>query len=305
MLTGTPLDLTPFGAVLQGIGILYWLLVIAALALVLIKVKGRLPKVLSVIAVLAIMIGPVALHVLKKHEQQQQTKARLNAAMAHFQMRCKKSGEKIEHTVENVDGVMWMKWREKNFNQSDQFTLNDPYGQDCGGEDCILKLLRATDGLDLDPKRQEPYHKGFSFIESVDPQDGQLYRYTLRLYRPHDRDAEWLETLIRPELLKESIEKTSVRYGITWDDISTREDREQWIAGGSLKVIDLQANKVIAERTGYMIDRGQGSKSGFRSPWPYAQQTACPSFPEVGPFDPRRRKTGLETLNFVQKILKP
>ena len=46
MLTGTPLDLTPFGAVLQSIGLLYWLIVIGAIALVLIKVKGRIAKVI-------------------------------------------------------------------------------------------------------------------------------------------------------------------------------------------------------------------------------------------------------------------
>lgn len=44
MNTGTPLDLTPFGSVLQGIGLLYWLTVLAAVTLVLWKVKGLLPK---------------------------------------------------------------------------------------------------------------------------------------------------------------------------------------------------------------------------------------------------------------------
>jgi hypothetical protein len=48
------------------------------------------------------------------------------------------------------------------------------------------------------------------------------------------------------------------RYGVTYDDISTREERDYWIAGSSLKVIDLQTNEVMAERIGYMMDRGQG-----------------------------------------------
>ena len=73
------------------------------------------------------------------------------------------------------------------------------------------------------------------------------------------------------------------------------EDRERWIAGGSLKVIDLQTKEVLAERIGYMVDRGQGSQEGFRSPWALAQRTACPAFE---PLIPRTR-------SFVLSVLKP
>jgi hypothetical protein len=79
-------------------------------------------------------------------------------------------------------------------------------------------------------------------------------------------------------LQRTPIEKFSARYGITWEDISAREDREQWIAGGSIKVINLQNNELIAERVGYMMDRGLGSTAGFRSPWAYARDMACPPF---------------------------
>jgi hypothetical protein len=66
---------------------------------------------------------------------------------------------------------------------------------------------------------------------------------------------------------------------VTYDDISTREERGYWIAGSSLRVIDLQTNEVMAERIGYMMDRGQGNNSGGRSPWLLAARTACPRFP--------------------------
>jgi len=74
------------------------------------------------------------------------------------------------------------------------------------------------------------------------------------------------------------------RYGITYDDISTREEREYWIAGSSLRVIDLKTQEVMAERIGYMMDRAQGSGAGGRSPWlrrsPWllAANYACPGF---------------------------
>ena len=90
------------------------------------------------------------------------------------------------------------------------------------------------------------------------------------------------------------------RYGVTYDDISTREEREYWIAGSLLKVIDLQTNEVIAERIGYMVDWAQGSQAGGRSPWLLATRQACPKFlgehfsTQIG-----------QTEKFVEKVLKP
>jgi hypothetical protein len=87
---------------------------------------------------------------------------------------------------------------------------------------------------------------------------------------------------------------------VTYDDISTREEREYWIAGSSLKVIDLHANEIIAERVGYMVDWAQGSRVGGRAPWLLATQQACPKFPG------RHSVAQLgQTKEFVEKVLKP
>jgi hypothetical protein len=92
------------------------------------------------------------------------------------------------------------------------------------------------------------------------------------------------------------------------DDISTREEREYWIAGSSLKVIDLQTNEVIAERIGYMVDWAQGSQAGGRSPWLFAADNACPDFNR----NRLRRVPGPgfsaqagQTIDFVDQVLKP
>jgi hypothetical protein len=103
-------------------------------------------------------------------------------------------------------------------------------------------------------------------------------------------------------VLSELIKKQSARYGITWDDVSTREDRARWIAGGSLKVIDLQTSEVIAEQIGYMVDLGQGNQSGGRSPWLLARRTACPPFPGS---QGQRSWPDSETFTFASKVLKP
>ena len=301
MLTGTPLDLTPFGSVLTGIGVIYWLLALGALIVAIKVPKSRWRKLVAALVVLCLFGYLPASGIVSSYLAQRT----LTEANAHFEMLCKNAGERIVRTVENVEGVVWMKWRDKLdvSDDYDQFKLSDPYGRDCNWEGCIEQLLRATSGLNLDPSKKEPFHTGYRFVESVDPATRQLNRYTRQLYRPHDREAKYTETLVRAELVHQGIKERTARYGITWDDISTREDRERWIAGSSLKVLDLQTNEVIAERVGYMIDLGQGNRAGFRTPWLFAQQTACPSFPQIGPQDSRRRRTYRETVTFVSKVL--
>lgn len=304
-------ELTWIPQALRTLGGFYFVLALASLAYALIKPKTIWNKGWAVAGVVVLFGAlPIGSYIAGsgKRQQRKEQEARLAEAKGHFEMRCKSSGEKIHRTVENVDGVVWMKWREPISNAdnfADQYKLNDPYGRDCGGDDCIVKLLRATEGLGLDPQKKEPHHRGYRFVESIDPRDGKPYRYTLRLYRPFDRDPKWLKTLLRPELVNEPIDKLTARYGVTWDDISTKEDRDRWIAGSALRVIDLQTNEVIAERIGYMMDWGQGSQEGFRSPWLFAEYMACPEFPQVGLSDPRRMKTGNETKKFVLQVLKP
>jgi len=69
----------------------------------------------------------------------------------------------------------------------------------------------------------------------------------------------------------------------------------------------LQTNEVIAERIGYMVDAGQGSQAGGRMPWAFADQNACPSFPQIGPSDSRRQRNFRETVtsDFANKVLQP
>ena len=295
MLTGTPLDLTPFGGLLAALGWLYWLLALAIILLALWWPKRWWLKLGVAAMVLSVFIVPVALHAMKRRAEYDVAKAKLDAAMAHFEIRCKSAGEKITRTVENVDGVAWMKWRDKRDvnDDFDQFKLSDPYGRDCGAEDCIKFLLRATKGLEIDPEAKMPFHRGYAYVESTDPRDEGLYRYTMRLKPGH---------LDHQELEKQQAGSLTARYGITWNDISTREDREHWIAGSSLRVVNLQTNEIIAERVGYMMDRGQGSQAGFRTPWLEAEKAACPAFDRSEAGNPMKYS---RSRFFIFKVLQP
>ncbi len=295
MLTGIPLDLTPFGGLLAALGWLYWLAALAIVAIALWVPNAWWMKLLAAalaggVVVYPVFIRPVTERVDAARKQQDEFKARLADAMALFERRCKTAGEKIHRTVDRVDGVVWMKWRPTETNLGDHFKLDDPYGRNCGGMDCIANLLQASSGAETNPEDAARHRCGYRYVETNDPADQKTYRYLGSIKLPAiwteeaiAREKKLTGTVIDPSnhrfvAERKAIPKPSARYGIAGDDISTREDRERWIAGSSLKVIDLKTNEVIADRVGYLFDHGLGSTAGFRSPWPWARSygPTCP-----------------------------
>lgn len=237
--------------------------------------------------------------------------ARLAKAEAMFAERCKIAGDKIHRTGENVEGVLLMKVRPDKINYGDQFRMDDPYGRDLGGDGYIGTFVRGKYQAEtIGPSAPgSPPRLGYLWVEAVDPNDSQRYRYTGRMDEPWKRDSNYSTSYKRFVLDKSPAPGPAPRYGVTYDDISTREEREYWIAGSSLKVIDLKTNEVMAERIGYMMDRGQGNDSGGRTPWLMAADHACQSF-QRNPLLPLPPGQGAaaqrhQTQDFVEKILKP
>lgn len=229
--------------------------------------------------------------------------ARLAKAEAMFAERCKKSGEFIRRTADNVEGIFLMKLRPNDINYGDQYKLDDPYGRDLGGDGYIESFAKgsfqANNRGPLNPG--SPEYRGYRYVEALDPKDGKRYRYTGRIDQPSLRDKRYGEWVRKFVLDRTPAPGRSPRYGVTYEDISTREEREYWIAGSSLKVIDLKTNEVMAERIGYMMDRGQGDRNSGRSPWLFAADNACPEFaPRHG-----ARAQQRQTQVFVEKVLKP
>lgn len=245
-------------------------------------------------------------------------------AMAMWQERCKAAGEKIYKRVDNVEGIYLMKVRTAT-NFGNQFSLDDPYGRDSTDKEYLLNFLRGFYHQRNEPiVPGSPPRTGYAYVEAQDPTDGQRYRYTAAktAIRKMDITASNIQFNLKRDpnfdlnvyeflLTKTRAPGAPPRYGVTYDDISTREEREYWIAGSSLKVVDLQTNEVMAERIGYMVDWAQGSRAGQRSPWMFAADNACPGF-QWNPNFPVTRSTGGgateqpgQTLIFTEKVLKP
>jgi hypothetical protein len=237
-------------------------------------------------------------------------RSRGQVAMAMFAERCKKSGEFIHRTVSGVDGIFLMKVRPSEINYGQQFAMTDPYGHDFVGEDYTESFLRGfyaqNSAGSTRPAGAAPQLVGFEYVEAVRPSDGVRYRYSGRIEEPWLTNKSYLKGYTRFVADRSTPGIPPPRYGVTYEDISTREDREYWIAGSSLKILDLTTKEVIAERVGYMVDAGQGSGAGGRSPWLFAFDHACPSFQArsntPGPAAPLAL---YQTARFVEKVLQP
>ncbi|MES2091156.1 MAG: hypothetical protein V4532_14430 [Pseudomonadota bacterium] len=72
------------------------------------------------------------------------SKDRLIKAQALFAQRCQTAGEKIHRTVDNVEGIYLLKVRPQQINFGNQFSLDDPYGRDLGGDGYIESFVRGS-----------------------------------------------------------------------------------------------------------------------------------------------------------------
>ena len=303
-------ELTWIPGALRGLFGLYIILSVVSLVAALTKPKTLAAKTGWTLAVVLGFGAPFFFVAKGAHEDKKlalAAKARLKEATDLFEERCKGAGEKIVRTVENVEGVVWMKWRTARVSDVDQFKLDDPYGNDCFGDECIKQLLRVTQGVELDREVAKQHLYGYRFVEAADPVDGKKYRYRGVVKSVATRTAYEIEQYKKNSagrdpgyevygfaLEREPISNFAFQFGIVWEDSSTHQDRENWIASGSTKVVDLSTGEAIAKRIGYMLDRGLGSTSGFRSPWGWAAS-----------YGPRCPAVSEKTWEFAEKVLKP
>ena len=273
------------------------------------------------VLLLSALLGGCAVSGNASSPSGQAARERLQVAQAMFLERCKTAGEKIYRTVDNVEGVFLMKLRPDGINYGEQFKMNDPYGRDAEGLGYFETLLKGSFPQGDNYRTEWPPRKGYFYVEAIDPKDGQRYRYTgaRRAVGRMDpnapnvqvdlkRDPNFDLNIYRFVLDKVAANGPAQRYGVTYDDISTKEERDYWIAGSSLRIIDFHTNEVIAERIGYMLDLGQGSTHGGRAPWLAAADYACPNFHRFA--NPVVRNPGFsgqlrQTQDFVEKVLKP
>jgi hypothetical protein len=260
------LKMSGFDSLFAAAGNLYLLLAFAGICAALWFGKTQTRKLVYAALVLALFIAPIVPSIYRTIEY----RSKLAKAQALFDERCKTAGEKIYKTVDNVEGMLLMRLRPEKINLSDQYAMDDPYGRDFGGDEYLTSFLsgRNSNGT----FSQQHMRGAFKFIETEDVKTQALQRFRGVLV---PRTATGYFDI---KLKEEPAETRLSKYGVTWADLSTKEDREQWIAGSQLQIVELATNKVIAERIGYMFDQGLGDQRDGRSPWAFAEYRACPAF---------------------------
>ena len=260
-------ELTVLGSVLRAIGVLYWLLAFGVLALVLWKVKGRSAKIFGALAVVALFGWLPAKQAYEAQKRQNYSRE----AWAYFKKLCdEKAGEKIYKTYTDVKSVLIVKPLPpaKESDLFDQFWYGDPYSNATPWD---KRWMSTASILTVNSRRPDRLQQGFEFVEvRVEHLGTTQYK---RISRP---SSPTMDSKV------EDIDKPVSRFGISWDDISSPADRAFWVAGSRLRIVDLADNSTVAERVGFFIEAGFGSKAGGRRPWLTSRgpRTTCP--PLVG-----------------------
>lgn len=264
--------------ILSAIGWGYVIVSLAALAAAVWAPRARSMKLMSALIVLA-AASILPIQGYQEYRQRKQAAEeftqRQEKSASLFAERCKSAGEKIYQTVDGVSVVGILRVRPKRNNFDDQYRMDDPYGRDIGGEGYISSFLRPA-ALNS---------TGYRFVDVMEPPSAPV-RYEL-VQQTSESGSLYTKLHHVP------VQGDLAKYGVDYEDISTPEDRAQWIAAGRLRVVELSTNRVVAERIGYLFDPRLGDSTGGRGPWEAA--ITC---------NGEDRKYG-HTARFVMKVLKP
>jgi hypothetical protein len=239
---------------------------------------------------LAVLVVPVTAAVVSDGIESWQSSRRRQQAEEAFQEHCKTAGVRIYKKVPDVDGVLLMKRRPVDQSTSSQ-NAPDPYGKDLGGDAYAHTMLWGRGSLGSVLSTAD---KALGYRFAVIPNSNGSGYTRFELTNKKARFDAW-EVAATPAT-------TLPRYGVSWEDISSAADRERWIAGSRLFVVDTQTGEVLAERIGWIFDRGLGSEAGQRQPWLFAALDACPPLPKLPNGFP---DSAGQTRDFVDRVLIP
>lgn len=232
---------------------------------------------------------------------------KIRQAEALFKEKCATTaGIKIYRTVPDVEGLLLLKVRptRTDYELADPMWPGAAFGREDTGDSYIASFLGYEHPITADgsitPRRrghinvdQRPGSlPGYRWIEVVDEKDGQRYRYTARYDEPWRTDSRYSKSYIRFNLDKSPAPKAMPRYGVTFEDYVIPEERALWLASGTIKVLDLKTNEVLAELTRYAMSYIHTPRHSM----PWLNHSICPAL---------SGGSGNATRHFVDQVLIP
>ncbi len=199
----------------------------------------------------------------------------------YFDHLCKtEAGEFIFKTVENVEGLYFMRPREHatDYQQEHLYTLEDPYGY----TDWEASRLPT---VFVNPPWAAYYYLEIPLPSGVRPKnEGATFR----------RFSGYVQE--KSPMIDEDVRDLNSKYGVTWRGINRPHDRELGIAGGEMIVLDLHNSEVLAVRRGFIRS---GSVKNLTGIW-WLTGHVCPKY-EGKAFS----KDGNFAYWFISKALRP
>lgn len=272
---------------LRAVGWSYLLVAALFLALALWLPKRWTHKVFAAFAVVALAVAiPLALvlpGMRERAERAERQEAQQRRADAMFRELCKRAGEKIYRTVDNVQGIRLMNVRPVS---SPESKLAPNPMIEFGGDSYIRSFLVYEQ-----PRQRPdaPRHlllnsststlPGYRWVEARKPGDTQWYRY-------------WIDPPY--ELKREEIAAPSARYGVTYEEPVVAAERELRIARSTIRVMDLETAELLAESVRFVMAPGQGDSIPERILWGFPRR--C---------EGHGRYSETYTRFFVDQVLKP
>ncbi|MBQ9258608.1 MAG: hypothetical protein IJ187_11525 [Neisseriaceae bacterium] len=279
------------------INIIYWLPMFMSMAVAIVvawfvgshfKIKKVYKTIISLLAACAVSlfwIIPVEKAERQRISKYDERKEKYQAAKAVFDEQCKKAGEKIYRTVDNVDGIMLLKVREEN-KENIFALLADPMW-----DEAAITNVESSNGSYIGSflrKYRIRFGKrnGYSFVDVLKA-DGSISRYFD--YKGHDDIDEERDGVIKNP-------SDPARYAVTYEYNVDPELRKHWVAGITIKIIDRQTDELLAEKTIFSFEPGLGSTATARTPWYNAVH--CPELLQ-------RTEDRNPTHAFAVQVLKP
>lgn len=275
--------------ILRGIGWAFLVAALLALVAAFVLPTTRRRKALWVGIVLVVFVGPSLPSIFNRVEY----RYRYAKAKKVFDERCKSAGEKIFRVVEGVEGIKLLNMRTGTQAERE----GDPQWSGAGLPDdginagYIANLLEWEHDSRGGSKRgylnsspEGAIRPGFRFVEVLQ-NDGTYRRFRLNKARSSIEDYVVGEPSIG----------STTRFAVKYDDITLPEDRQHWVAGARVTVLDTVTGEILGLLTAFSFEPGLGSREGARQPWRFAK--TCPV--------PARGNTHYATRFFVDQVVKP
>lgn len=286
--------------ILQAVGWGYILV-----AAILLTLAWRLPKqrIMKIAWTCGLAVLVVAIPARNLNEYREKREAALAfkqkqaIAMALFQDRCQKAGERIYRTVDNVEGFLLVNPRKS---QPTAIRMSRDWPEaglplESTGSQYLMEFLYFR--IPPSENRAEALtyrHQGLPGYRHVDVGEGDVVkRYSLREESTYDFSKA--SDPVKAYGSMSTVPAEPPFYSVIHESINDPLARENWVAGSHIKVVNRITGEILGELESYAFEQGMGVTSDGNVSWFHALR--CP--------DPQRTKTNGYVRSFIEKVLQP